>query len=112
MRQLQRVGLVEHAHDAAGSLPLGKQRVVEIARAGSRPNPAAARRTGCGPALCRKAAARRAGIKTLKGEGMTVLLVEHDMDFVMGLVDRLVVPISGRNWRRACRGSAGRPGRA
>ena len=30
-------------------------------------------------------------IKTLKGEGVTVLLVEHDMDFVMGLVDRLVV---------------------
>jgi branched-chain amino acid transport system permease protein len=27
----------------------------------------------------------------LKGEGMTVLLVEHDMDFVMGLTDRLVV---------------------
>jgi branched-chain amino acid transport system permease protein len=27
----------------------------------------------------------------LKGEGMTVLLVEHDMEFVMGLTDRLVV---------------------
>ncbi|HOY03614.1 MAG TPA: metal-dependent hydrolase, partial [Zoogloea sp.] len=30
-------------------------------------------------------------IRQLKGEGMSVLLVEHDMDFVMGLTDRLVV---------------------
>ena len=30
MRQLERVGLASHAHDAANSLPLGKQRIVEI----------------------------------------------------------------------------------
>ena len=30
-------------------------------------------------------------LRQLKAEGMTVLLVEHDMDFVMGLTDRLVV---------------------
>jgi branched-chain amino acid transport system permease protein len=30
-------------------------------------------------------------LEQLKGEGMTVLLVEHDMEFVMGLTDRLVV---------------------
>jgi branched-chain amino acid transport system permease protein len=30
-------------------------------------------------------------LRRLKGEGMSVLLVEHDMDFVMHLVDRLVV---------------------
>lgn len=32
----------------------------------------------------------------LKAESMTVLLVEHDMDFVMGLVNRLVVMDFGR----------------
>ena len=91
MRQLQRVGLAEHAHDAASSLPLGKQRVVEIARAlASDPilllldEPAAGLRFAEKQQLA-------ALIKTLKGEGVTVLLVEHDMDFVMGLVDRLVV---------------------
>jgi len=91
VRQLQRVGLAEHAHDAAGSLPLGKQRVVEIARAlAADPilllldEPAAGLRYAEKQQLA-------ALIKTLKGEGMTVLLVEHDMDFVMGLVDRLVV---------------------
>jgi len=30
-------------------------------------------------------------LKQLKAEGMSVLLVEHDMDFVMNLTDRLVV---------------------
>jgi len=30
-------------------------------------------------------------LRKLRDEGMTILLVEHDMDFVMGLVDRLVV---------------------
>ena len=91
MRQLQRVGLSEHAHDAASSLPLGKQRIVEIARAlASDPilllldEPAAGLRFAEKKQLA-------ALIKTLKGEGVTVLLVEHDMDFVMGVVDRLVV---------------------
>ncbi|MEG1845227.1 MAG: metal-dependent hydrolase, partial [Clostridia bacterium] len=31
----------------------------------------------------------------LREEGMAVLLVEHDMDFVMGLVDRVVVVVFG-----------------
>jgi ABC-type branched-subunit amino acid transport system ATPase component len=30
-------------------------------------------------------------LATLRGEGMAILLVEHDMDFVMGLADRIVV---------------------
>jgi branched-chain amino acid transport system permease protein len=30
-------------------------------------------------------------LRSLRQEGMTILLVEHDMDFVMGLTDRLVV---------------------
>jgi branched-chain amino acid transport system permease protein len=30
-------------------------------------------------------------LRSLREEGMTILLVEHDMDFVMGLTDRLVV---------------------
>ena len=30
-------------------------------------------------------------LQRLRAEGTSILLVEHDMDFVMGLVDRLVV---------------------
>lgn len=91
MRQLERVGLTDHAHDAASSLPLGKQRIVEIARAlASDPilllldEPAAGLRFAEKEQLAKL-------IRSLKREGMTVVLVEHDMDFVMGLVDRLVV---------------------
>ena len=36
-------------------------------------------------------AALAALLRRLRDEGVTVLLVEHDMDFVMGLTDRLVV---------------------
>jgi branched-chain amino acid transport system ATP-binding protein/branched-chain amino acid transport system permease protein len=90
-RQIERVGLKEHMHDAAGSLPLGTQRLVEIARALSADpilllvdEPAAGLRYAEKQAL--------AGlIRRLRGEGMSILLVEHDMEFVMRLVERLVV---------------------
>ena len=89
--QLQRCGLGDHLFDTAGSLPLGKQRVVEIARAlCSDPvlllldEPAAGLRH-----LEKRALAEL--LKKLRGEGMAILLVEHDMDFVMGLADRVLV---------------------
>ena len=47
----------------------------------SRPRACAARRSRRSPSCC----------ATLRGEGVTILIVEHDMDFVMRLVDRLVV---------------------
>ena len=90
-RQIERVGLAEHMFDEAGSLALGQQRILEIARAlCSDPclllldEPAAGLRY-------KEKEALGALLKKLKGEGMAVLLVEHDMDFVMGLVDRVVV---------------------
>ena len=89
--QLQRCGLGEHLFDTAGSLPLGKQRVVEIARAlCSDPvlllldEPAAGLRH-----LEKRALAEL--LDKLRGEGVAILLVEHDMDFVMGLADRVLV---------------------
>jgi branched-chain amino acid transport system permease protein len=90
-RQIERVGLADHMFDAAGSLPLGKQRILEIARAlCSDPclllldEPAAGLRY-----LEKRALADL--LRKLKGEGLSILLVEHDMDFVMGLVDRVYV---------------------
>jgi ABC-type branched-subunit amino acid transport system ATPase component/ABC-type branched-subunit amino acid transport system permease subunit len=90
-RQLERVGLQAHRDDLAGSLPLGKQRLVEIARALSADpalllldEPAAGLRYAEKQALAEL-------LRRLRGEGMSILLVEHDMEFVMRLVDRLVV---------------------
>jgi branched-chain amino acid transport system permease protein len=91
MRQLRRVGLDAHPHERAGNLPLGQQRILEVARAlAADPllivldEPAAGLRR-----LEKQALADL--LRALRGEGMTILLVEHDMDFVMGLVDRIVV---------------------
>ena len=90
-REVDRVGLGEHLFDAAGSLPLGQQRIVEIARALCADpvlllldEPAAGLRYAEKQALAEL-------LRRLRGEGMSILLVEHDMEFVMGLVDRLVV---------------------
>ncbi|KWH06575.1 hypothetical protein WT59_01765 [Burkholderia territorii] len=90
-RQIRRVGLETHMYDEAGSLALGQQRILEIARA-----------LCCDPTLLlldEPAAGLRYQekqqlaqlLRRLKAEGMSVLLVEHDMDFVMNLTDRLVV---------------------
>jgi branched-chain amino acid transport system permease protein len=90
-RQIERVGLADHMFDAAGSLPLGKQRILEIARALTADpclllldEPAAGLRY-----LEKRALAEL--LRKLRDEGMAILLVEHDMDFVMGLVDRVTV---------------------
>ena len=90
-RQLQRIGLEAEQHQLAGNLSLGAQRLVEIARAlASDPalllldEPAAGLRHQEKQALA-------AVLRQLKGEGLSLLLVEHDMDFVMGLTDRIVV---------------------
>jgi branched-chain amino acid transport system permease protein len=90
-REVERVGLAAHLADAAGSLPLGQQRLVEIARAlAADPvlllldEPAAGLRFQEKQALA-------ALLRRLRAGGLSILLVEHDMEFVMGLVDRLVV---------------------
>jgi branched-chain amino acid transport system permease protein len=89
--QLQRCGLGEHLFDAAGSLPLGKQRIVEIARAlCSDPTLLLLDEPAAGLRHLEKRALAEL-LARLRSEGMAILLVEHDMDFVMGLADRVVV---------------------
>jgi len=89
--QAQRVGLGEVVDVPAGSLPLGRQRLVEIARGLCLDpciflldEPAAGLRLQEKQALA-------ALLEALRDAGMAILLVEHDMDFVMGLADRVVV---------------------
>jgi branched-chain amino acid transport system permease protein len=89
--QLERVGLGHLLYEEAGSLALGQQRILEIARA-----------LCCDPTLLmldepaaglryQEKQALAALLRKLKAEGMSILLVEHDMDFVMNLTDQLVV---------------------
>ncbi|MEO8487256.1 MAG: branched-chain amino acid ABC transporter ATP-binding protein/permease [Betaproteobacteria bacterium] len=90
-RQIARCGLSAHVQVAAGSLALGQQRIVEIARAlASDPTLLLLDEPAAGLRYLEKRALGEL-LRTLKADGMTILLVEHDMDFVMGITDRLVV---------------------
>lgn len=89
--QLARIGLAGRAHELAGSLPLGTQRILEIARALAA-DPVLLVLDEPAAGLRRKEKQELAVLlRKLQGEGVTILIVEHDMDFVMKLVDRLVV---------------------
>jgi branched-chain amino acid transport system ATP-binding protein/branched-chain amino acid transport system permease protein len=90
-RQIARVSLSDQIDALASSLSLGQQRIVEIARALCvdpmlllLDEPAAGLRH-----LEKQQLA--ALLRTLRDGGMSVLLVEHDMGFVMDLADRIVV---------------------
>ena len=90
-RQLDRVGLLHTASAPVQSLALGQQRIVEIARALCLDpmlllldEPAAGLRHAEKQDLA-------ALLRSLRAGGMTILLVEHDMGFIMTLADRLVV---------------------
>lgn len=90
-RQLDRVGLGALASAPAGSLALGQQRVLEIARAlAADPSLLMLDEPAAGLRLQEKQALATL-LRELKSQGVTVLVVEHDMDFVMNLVDRMVV---------------------
>ena len=90
-RQIERVGLKEQMFEPAGSLALGQQRIVEIARAlASDPCLLLLDEPAAGLRFMEKQALAEL-LRKLRGEGMGILLVEHDMEFVMGLADRVVV---------------------
>ena len=89
--QLERIGMGEYLHELAGNLAMGPQRLMEIARA-----------LCCDPALLlldepaaglrhKEKQALIQVLRQLQSEGMSILLVEHDMDLVMEVCDHLVV---------------------
>ncbi|MGH7922335.1 MAG: ABC transporter ATP-binding protein [Candidatus Dormibacteraceae bacterium] len=95
-RALEQVGLTEVAGQVAESLPVGLQRTVQIARSiCGRPRlllldePASGLRAGERAHLAEL-------LRDLRGEGLAMLLVEHDVAFVTGLADRITVMDQGR----------------
>ncbi|MEO6031012.1 MAG: branched-chain amino acid ABC transporter ATP-binding protein/permease, partial [Burkholderiaceae bacterium] len=90
-KQLRRIGMEASLHELAGNLPLGSQRLMEIARAlAADPMLLLLDEPAAGLRLKEKQALADV-LRQLRDEGMAILLVEHDMDLVMGLVDRVVV---------------------
>jgi branched-chain amino acid transport system permease protein len=93
---LSRVGLAAEADLPAGSLPLGKQRIVEIARAlVADPQLLLLDEPAAGLRFSEKLMLVKI-LRQLHAERITILLVEHDMELVMGCVQRLVVLDRGR----------------
>src|SRR5690606_21283900 len=90
-RASERAGRGERMFETAGSLALGQQRLVEIGRAlASDPCLLLLDEPAAGLRYLEKQALAEL-LDRLRADGMGVLLVEHDMEFVMGLADRVVV---------------------
>lgn len=88
---LERVGMGHLLHDQAGNLSLGQQRILEIARAlCCDPHLLLLDEPAAGLRFLEKKALADV-LRQLREEGMSILLVEHDMDFLMGLTDHIVV---------------------
>jgi branched-chain amino acid transport system ATP-binding protein len=92
MECLDLVGLAAHATELASDLPFGKQRLLELARALAS-EPACLLLDEPGAGLSRREVVDLDSlIRRVRDErGITVLLVEHDMDLVMGIADRVMV---------------------
>jgi branched-chain amino acid transport system permease protein len=91
LHQLRRVGLGDRYGEFAGNLPLGQQRLLEVARAlAADPTLLVLDEPAAGLRRLEKQTLSDL-LRDLRGQGMTIILVEHDMEFVMNLVDRIVV---------------------
>jgi branched-chain amino acid transport system ATP-binding protein len=104
MEVLKRVGLEEYANEFASNLPYGNQRKLEIARALAvgpeillLDEPAA----GMNPA---ETASLMELIKKINEDGLTIIVIEHDMKFIMNICDRIAVLNNGQ---KICQGTPG-----
>ncbi|VFR24337.1 Branched-chain amino acid transport ATP-binding protein LivG (TC 3.A.1.4.1) [plant metagenome] len=88
---LDYVGIGHRANDVARSLPYGDQRRLEIARAlATEPRLLALDEPAAGMNASETVVLRQL-IEKIRADGITVLLIEHDMKLVMGLCDRVLV---------------------
>ena len=88
---LDYVGIAERANDVAGALSYGDQRRLEIARAlATEPALLALDEPAAGMNASETMVLRQL-IEKIRADGITVLLIEHDMKLVMGLCDRVLV---------------------
>ena len=88
---LDYVGIRARANDAAGSLPYGDQRRLEIARAlATEPKLLALDEPAAGMNPAERLALGKL-IRRIRDDGVTVLLIEHDVRLVMNVCDRVMV---------------------
>ncbi len=90
------IGLGAHARDTAGSLPLGSQRMLEIARALALEPELLLLDEPAAGLNSRETLAMGEMIEKIRSRRITVVLVEHDMELVMEISDRVLVINFGR----------------
>jgi branched-chain amino acid transport system ATP-binding protein len=95
-RALEEVGLAERAHDPAAALPLGQLRLLAVARAlAQRPQVLLLDEPVAGLRAAEKARLMKV-FRDLKERGLTQILIEHDMQFVGQVAERVIVLDRGR----------------
>ena len=91
LQLLDYVGIRARANDAAGSLPYGDQRRLEIARAlATEPRLLALDEPAAGMNASETVALSKL-LRDIRKDGITILLIEHDMRLVMNVCDRVLV---------------------
>jgi branched-chain amino acid transport system ATP-binding protein len=93
---LERVGLAEQSEKSPRALPLGQRKRLEVARAMALDPKLLLLDEPLAGLSSAEAATMADLIRTLPGEGITVLLVEHNLGEVLRVADRLVVLDAGR----------------
>lgn len=96
MNQLEFVGLADVAHQAAGTLPLGKQKITEIARALATEPRLLLLDEPAGGLNMRETEDLGVLIQRIGQQGVTVMLVEHDMNLIMDISERILVLYFGQ----------------
>ena len=88
---LDYVGIRSRANDAAGNLPYGDQRRLEIARAlAAEPKLLALDEPAAGMNASETQSLRKL-LQDIRKDGTTILLIEHDMRLVMNVCDQVLV---------------------
>jgi len=89
--RLDFVGLADRAKERAGNLPLGEQKLLEVARALATEPKILLLDEPAGGLNTRETERLAELIRRIRGQGITVVLVEHDMNLVMDVSDDIVV---------------------
>jgi branched-chain amino acid transport system ATP-binding protein len=88
---LEYVGVARHAHALAKNLAYGDQRRLEIARALATDPKLLALDEPAAGMNATETASLRGLLEQIRADGITILLIEHDVKLVMGLCDRVAV---------------------
>jgi branched-chain amino acid transport system ATP-binding protein len=88
---LEYVGVAKRANDLARHLPYGDQRRLEIARALATDPQLLALDEPAAGMNATETASLKGLLEAIRGDGTTILLIEHDMKLVMAVCDRVLV---------------------